>query len=57
LAAPKGRDNTQLSASERTLPTTGTATLPEPVIPDPRRNVPTNIFASFDANQKAQVGK
>ena len=58
--APKGRDNTQLSASERqkrSLPTTGTATPPEPVIPDPRRNVPTNIFASFDANQKAQVAK
>ena len=58
--APKGRDNTQLSASERqkrSLPTTGTATPPEPVIPDPRRNVPTNIFASFDAHQKAQVAK
>jgi outer membrane lipoprotein-sorting protein len=58
--APKGRDNTQLSASERqkrSLPTTGTATPPEPVIPDPRRNVPTNIFASFDANQKAQATK
>jgi len=58
--APKGRDNTRLSASERqkrSLPTTGTATPPEPVIPDPRRNVPTNIFASFDANQKAQAAK
>ena len=60
--APKGRNNTQLSASERqkrSLPTTGTtsATPPEPVIPDPRRNVPTNIFASFDANQKAQAAK
>ena len=28
---------------------------PEPVIPNPRRNVPTNIFSSFDANQKAQA--
>ena len=64
--APKGRDNTHLSASERqkrSLPTTGTtsATPPEPVIPDPRRNVPTNIFtnifASLDANQKAQAAK
>src|ERR1700751_5947065 len=57
---PKVRDNTQLSASERqkrSLPTTGTATPPEPVIPDPRRNVPTNIFASLDANQKAQAAK
>src|SRR6516225_3560667 len=54
--APKSRDSTQLSASERqkrSVPSTGTATPPEPVIPDPRRNVPTNIFASFDANQKA----
>jgi len=60
--APKGRDNTHLSASERqkrSLPTTGatSATPPEPVIPDPRRNVPTNIFASFDASQKAQAAK
>ena len=60
--APKGRDNTHLSASERqkrSLPTTGatSATPPEPVIPDPRRSVPTNIFASFDANQKAQAAK
>jgi len=59
--APKGRDNTQMSASEaqkRPL-TTGTtsATPPEPVIPDPHRNVPTNIFASFDASQKAQAAK
>ena len=30
---------------------------PNPVIPDPRRNVPTNIFATFDANQKAQAAK
>jgi outer membrane lipoprotein-sorting protein len=60
--APKGRDNTQMSATEgqkRAPLTTGTtaATPPEPVIPDPRRNVPTNIFASFDANQKAQAAK
>jgi outer membrane lipoprotein-sorting protein len=60
--APKGRDNTQMSATEgqkRAPMTTGTtsATPPEPVIPDPRRNVPTNIFASFDANQKAQAAK
>ena len=60
--APKGRDKAQLSASERqkrSLPTTGatSAMPPEPVIPDPRRNVPTNIFASFDANQKAQAAK
>jgi len=27
------------------------------VIPDPRRNLPTNIFATFDANQKAQAAR
>jgi len=32
-------------------------TPPSPVIPDPHRNVPTNIFATFDANQKAQAAK
>lgn len=56
-----GRDNTQLSASEaqkRPPLTTGSSSAPpEPFIPDPRRNVPTNIFASFDANQKAQAAK
>lgn len=30
---------------------------PNPVIPDPRRNVPANIFTTFDANQKAQAAK
>jgi outer membrane lipoprotein-sorting protein len=57
--APKARDNMQTLASERTplvavVPTTRP---PEPVIPDPRRNVPANIFATFDANQKAQAAK
>ena len=32
-------------------------TPPSPVIPDPHRNVPTNIYATFDANQKAQAAK
>ena len=27
------------------------------MIPDPHRNVPANIFATFDANQKAQAAK
>ena len=27
------------------------------MIPDPRRNVPANIFATFDANQKAQAAR
>jgi outer membrane lipoprotein-sorting protein len=57
--APKGR--TQLSASDaqRGPSTTGTtpAQPPEPVIPDPRRNVPLSIFTTFDATQKAQAAK
>jgi outer membrane lipoprotein-sorting protein len=56
--APKGRD-VQLSASDaqRGPATTGTTQPPEPVIPDPRRNVPASIFATFDANQKAQAAR
>jgi outer membrane lipoprotein-sorting protein len=58
--APKGRD-VQMSASDaqRGPATTGAtqAQPPDPVIPDPRRNVPANIFASFDANQKAQAAR
>jgi outer membrane lipoprotein-sorting protein len=59
--APKARHGVQLSASEaqRAPLTTGatSAAPPDPVIPDPRRNVPANIFSSFDANQKAQAAK
>jgi outer membrane lipoprotein-sorting protein len=59
--APKGRDGTQMSEAQKGSPlTTGAATMtppPNPVIPDPRRNLPTNIFATFDANQKAQAAK
>jgi outer membrane lipoprotein-sorting protein len=55
--APKNRDG-QMSASDARGPTTtGTTQPPEPVIPDPRRNVPANIFATFDANQKAQAAR
>jgi outer membrane lipoprotein-sorting protein len=58
--APKARDNTQMSAQDQQKPplTTGTTqTPPNPVIPDPRRNLPANIFSSFDANQKAQAAR
>ncbi len=60
--APKGRDRVQISASDpqRGPMTTGATPLappPNPVIPDPRRNLPANIFASFDANQKAQAAR
>jgi outer membrane lipoprotein-sorting protein len=58
--APKSR-NIQMSASEpqKGPLATGTtsASPPEPVIPDPRRNLPANIFATFDASQKAQAAK
>jgi outer membrane lipoprotein-sorting protein len=58
--APKGRDGTQMSAqdSPKAQMTIGaTQAPPNPVIPDPRRNVPANIFQTFDANQKAQAAK
>jgi outer membrane lipoprotein-sorting protein len=59
--APKARGSVQMSASDaqKGPMTTGATPLtpPEPMIPDPRRNVPANIFSSFDANQKAQAAK
>ena len=57
--APKGRDNMQMSGDTRGPLTTGATrtTPPDPIIPDPHRNVPTNIFATFDDKQKAQAAK
>jgi outer membrane lipoprotein-sorting protein len=59
--APKARDGVQMSASDgQKGPATMGATPappPNPVIPDPHRNLPANIFATFDANQKAQAAK
>jgi outer membrane lipoprotein-sorting protein len=57
--APKARDGSvQMSAQEKGPTTTGaTQAPPNPVIPDPHRNVPANIFATFDANQKAQAAR
>jgi outer membrane lipoprotein-sorting protein len=59
--APKARDGVQMSASDpqRAPMTTGATSQPppNPVIPDPRRNLPANIFATFDANQKAQAAR
>ncbi len=53
-----GAKSGPLGASEqRGGPATTQATPPNPVIPDPRRNVPASIFTSFDANQKAQAAK
>ena len=56
--APKGRD-VQLSASDGkgSLTTGANAIPPNPIIPDPRRNVPTSLFATFDDKQKAQAAK
>ena len=61
--APKGRDGMPMSTSEsqkRSPATTGSTaveTAPEPVIPDPHRNLPTTLFTTFDANQKAQAAR
>jgi outer membrane lipoprotein-sorting protein len=61
--APKARDRdnaqNQMSATDKPPMTTGAAQQqpPTPVIPDPKRNVPASIFATFDANQKAQAAK
>jgi outer membrane lipoprotein-sorting protein len=62
--APKARSTQtrgmQMSASEqqRAPITTGAVVAPpNPIIPDPRRNVPANIFATFDATQKAEAAK
>ena len=59
--APKARDGgVQMSAQEsQKAPTAARAAqpVPNPVIPNPNRNVPANIFATFDANQKAQAAK
>jgi outer membrane lipoprotein-sorting protein len=59
--APKARSSVQLTASDpqKAPLTTGATPVapPNPVIPDPHRNLPANIFATFDANQKAQAAK
>ena len=59
--APKARGGVELSASDgqKAPMTTGatSAPAPNPVIPDPRRNLPANVFATFDANQKAQAAR
>jgi outer membrane lipoprotein-sorting protein len=59
--APKAARGVQLTASDQQKAPMMTGTTqtapPNPVIPDPRRNLPANIFATFDANQKAQAAK
>ncbi|MDH2382907.1 outer membrane lipoprotein carrier protein LolA [Bradyrhizobium sp. CER78] len=57
-AAPKVKDAGAQSNADKGPTTTGaTQAPPDPVIPDPRRNVPASIFQTFDANQKAQAAK
>ena len=61
--APKARDRdnaqNQMSAADKPPMTTGATQQqpPTPIIPDPKRNVPASIFATFDANQKAQAAR
>src|SRR5580693_4382650 len=57
--APKARDPQMSADGQRGPLTTGAtpAAPPNPIIPDPRRNVPASIFASFDDKQKAQAAK
>ncbi|AVT74356.1 membrane protein [Rhodopseudomonas palustris] len=67
VPAPKPSPRaTQLSAAEPKQrspqtpaqpPVAKLTTPPEPVIPDPRRNVPASIFTTFDAAQKAEAAK
>ncbi|HEY0330466.1 MAG TPA: outer-membrane lipoprotein carrier protein LolA [Rhodopseudomonas sp.] len=59
--APKPRDGgIQLSATTQPArgPGSGASSAPpEPVIPDPRRNTPSPLFVTFDAQQKAQAAR
>jgi outer membrane lipoprotein-sorting protein len=55
--APKGRDNPQLNSETRAQMTTGSTVAPNPIIPDPHRNVPSSLFSTFDDKQKAQAAK
>ncbi len=59
--APKARATVPPPPSDQQpkapLTTAATTVVPDPIIPDPRRNAPANVFASFDANQKAQAAK
>ena len=55
-SAPKGRDGAP--DGSRGPSTTGAMqTPPTPFIPDPHRNLPLSLFATFDDKQKAQAAK
>jgi outer membrane lipoprotein-sorting protein len=56
--APKARGNPQVTDAKGPATTGATQVAPPtPIIPDPRRNVPTSIFQTFDTGQKAQAAK
>ncbi len=54
-SAPKGRDGGPEGQKGPTI--TGAMQPPTPFIPDPHRNLPLSIFATFDDKQKAQAAK
>jgi len=60
-AKSRSKSGAQINSSDqqRGAQTTGTTQTapPNPIIPDPRRNVPASIFTSFDPNQKALAAK
>jgi outer membrane lipoprotein-sorting protein len=55
--APKARDAVSTVRPVASAPVAAATTPPVPVIPDPRNRAPSNIFTSFDANQRAQTAK
>ncbi len=57
--APKARNEAPAAMVVQTAQpeVTGTTRPPDPIIPDPRRNVPANIFATFSADQKAAAAR
>ena len=55
-AAPKNRDSVP-DGQRGPMVTGATPVPPNPVIPDPHRNVPLSIFATFDDKQKLQAAK
>ncbi|WP_300185297.1 outer membrane lipoprotein carrier protein LolA [Bradyrhizobium sp.] len=55
-AAPKAHNNMQLSADSKLI-IGSTQTPPDPIIPDPHRNEPINIFTTFDSKQKAEAAR
>jgi hypothetical protein len=57
--APKARDAAPVAKLLDTVEpeVTGTTQPPDPIIPDRRRNVPANFFATFSADQKAAAAR